>query len=63
MLQSERSEQGAEWTDMIRCLVRFLEQDDPHADTVGVAAGQATDLVIVELVLCLLAQSASFMYR
>lgn len=44
---------------MVWCLVR----DDVRGSRAHEASGQAVDLVLVELVLCLIAQSASFMYR
>lgn len=44
---------------MVWCLAR----DDVRGAKVEEASGQAVDLVLVELVLCLIAQSASFMYR
>ena len=47
------------WTDIVRCLA----QDGVDIDKTKVAAGQAADLVLVELVLCLITQSASLMYR
>lgn len=49
----------ANWMDVVWCLVR----DDADASKTRAAAGQAVDLVLVELVLCLIAQSASVMYR
>lgn len=49
----------ATWVEMIWC--RALEDADGRK--VRAAAQQAADLVLVELVLCLTAQSAGFMYR
>lgn len=47
------------WRDMVRCLARGNVQ----GHETRAASGQAVDLVLVELVLCLVVQSASFMYR
>lgn len=44
---------------MVWCLAR----DDVQGSKAHEASVQAVDLVLVELVLCLIAQSASFMYR
>lgn len=44
-------------------IVWCLARDDTDDDKTRAAAGQAADLVLVELVLCLIAQSASVMYR
>lgn len=44
---------------MVWCLAR----DDVRGTKAQEASGQAVDLVLVELVLCLIAHSASFMYR
>ena len=56
-----RSQNGARanWVDVVWCLAR----DDADDEKTRAASGQAVDLVLVELVLCLIAQSASFMYR
>lgn len=57
----KQTNRGADagWTEMVWCLAR----DDVRGAKAHEASGQAVDLVLVELVLCLIVQSASFMYR
>lgn len=62
MFTSYQGNGGADdagWMEMVWCLAR----DDVRGTKAQQASGQAVDLVLVELVLCLIAQSASFMYR
>lgn len=56
---SQSGHASATWVDMIWC--RALE--DVDSGETRAAARQAVDLILVELVLCLTAQSAGFMYR
>ncbi|CAM9208539.1 unnamed protein product, partial [Ectocarpus fasciculatus] len=53
------SDAHADWVDIVWCLA----QDNARGEKAREASEQAVDLVILELVLCLIAQSASFMYR
>ncbi|CAN0170061.1 unnamed protein product, partial [Ectocarpus sp. 4 AP-2014] len=55
----EASDAHRDWVDIVWCLAR----DNARGEKAREASEQAVDLVTLELVLCLVAQSASFMYR
>lgn len=56
---TQKEIESASWMDMVWCHA----MEDSNRNQLRVATWQAVDLVLVELVLCLIAQSAGFMYR